>query len=89
MSCTSVDRYQNFAGISFHPEERGSRFVRNNYVFGANCGMPVSRMRLCEVEDFQSNLIEMQCKILDWIQQAQGRVNRWTAMKAVKKFAVP
>jgi hypothetical protein len=89
MSCTSVSRYQNFAGISFRPEERGSRFVRNNCVFGANNGMSVSRMRLSEIEDFQLNLIEMRYKNLDWIRLAQFRVNRWTAVKEVKKFAVP
>jgi len=51
--------------------------------------MSVSRIRLSELEDFQLNLIEMRYNIFDWIQLAQGRVNRWTTVKAVKKFTVP
>jgi hypothetical protein len=51
--------------------------------------MSVFRIRLSELEDFQLNLIEMRCNILDWIQLAQGRVNHWTAVKAVKNFTVP
>jgi hypothetical protein len=89
MSCTSVHRYQNFAGIFSHPEDRGSRFVRNIGVFGAHYKISVSRISLSELEDFQLNLTEMRYNILDWIQLAQGRVNLWTVVKAVKKFTVP
>ena len=65
MFCTSVDRYQNFAGIFSHPEDRGSRFFRNIGVFGTHYNMSVSRIRLSELEDFQLNLIEMRYNILE------------------------
>jgi hypothetical protein len=89
ISCTSADRYHILAGVSSYPEDRDSRFVRNIGAFGANYKTPVSRTRLSELEDFQLNLIEMQFNVLDWIQLTQGRVNRWTAVKTVRKFTVP
>ena len=88
-SCNSVGRYQNFAAISSHPEDGGCRFVRNIDVFGENYTVSVSRMRVSELDDIQLKLIEIRYKIVDWIQVAQGRVNRWTAVKAVMKFTVP
>jgi len=88
MSCTSVVRYQNFAGTFSHPEDSGSRFIRNIDVFGAHYKMSVSRIRLSELEDLQLNLIEMRYNIVYWIQLAQGRENHWTAVKAVKIFTV-
>ena len=63
-------------------------FFRIIGVFGAHYKMSVSRIRLSELEDFQLNLIEMRYNIWDWIQLAQGRVNHWTAVKAVKIFTV-
>jgi len=88
-SCTSVDRHQNFAGISSLPEERDGKFVRNFCVFGATYKMSVSRIRLSELEHIQLNLVEMRYNILDWIQLARVKVNRWTAVKAVNKFTIP